>query len=129
MNLVTCYRKTTDGLDRYAANPTRYIDNWTSDDAVLNRVRRVMNAVDGWEPICKTRERSLNVGDTIEIRRGLAPGEPDLVTTYIVAPLGFDRVPPAPAPQPLVGWDVLGEDGLTPLQRQMQNGADDRDDF
>jgi hypothetical protein len=98
---VICYRNEapghfdgyTEGADlvRYEADPTPFIEDTAHDVAVLNRTFRVMNAVDGWEPILETRERSLSVGDVVEIQRPLGGGS-TLVLRYAVADCGFERI-------------------------------------
>src|SRR5262245_44975033 len=98
---VICYRNESDGhyldgyregdhLVRYAADATGFIEDTTTDDAILNRTFRVMNAVDGWEAVCETRERSLSMGDVIEIHRTVMDGT--VVIRYAVADCGFDRI-------------------------------------
>jgi hypothetical protein len=57
-------------------------DTCRTDEEILERVFRVLNRVDGWEPV-PDGWRSLSVGDVVDIVRG------PVTHRYVCAPVGW----------------------------------------
>jgi hypothetical protein len=82
-----------DLMEPYPLCVERFIVDTTSDESICSQTFRMLNRVDGTEPI-PDGFRSLSCGDTIRIERFLMDGT--IVLWYAVAACGFTRLEVAP---------------------------------